>query len=157
MNKKISKILVLDPFLGQSHLTFWKNLQLHSAHEITIHPYTQKYWKLSSGLSSLSTPTNLDSYNLFLVSDYFDIASFKGLNRSVADIPFICYFHENQFEYPISKITKKDEHFALLNLRNYLASDLNIFNSNWNRKSLLNGVNTFRKRLPSTHRKMFPK
>ena len=149
------KLLILDPFLGPSHMVFWEAIKKHSSFAVDIYPYKSGSWKLSSGLSSFTRLKNKD-YDAYLVSDFFDISSFKSLNPDLADKPFIHYLHENQFEYPVRNLDKRDEQFSLINLKNYLSADINVFNSNWNRDSFLEGVKRFRRRLPSSHRSLFP-
>lgn len=146
-------ILILDPFLGESHNSFWKAFQKNSVHNIEISTFPSKHWKLSSGLSS-HVEVEKNKYDLFIASDFFDIATFKGLNPKLAHIPFICYFHENQLEYPVMAKDKRDDVFSLINYRNFLSSDANAFNSLWNYNSFKSGVSRLRKSMPSAFRRL---
>lgn len=145
-------ILILDPFLGKSHRHFWDNFKSLSAFQVSVFPFKEVYWKLASGLSGFTEVS--EDVDLFFVSEYFDITSFKQLNPVYAGTPFLCYFHENQIEYPSR--SSRDTHFILMNLRNYMRSDLNIFNSHWNRDSFLNGLSGFKRSLPSAYRHHVP-
>jgi glycosyltransferase involved in cell wall biosynthesis len=159
MDRKI-KIAILDPFLGSSHKEVWDNYKKNSTYYVEVYPYSNKNWKLSSGLSAF-TPTlkesfDLSSFDIFLVSEYFDISSFKGMNSFSLDKKFICYFHENQFEYPVLINDKRDDQYSIINLKNYLCADLVIFNSKWNKESFIKGIKRFRRALPSYFRNQIP-
>lgn len=155
----IFNVIILDPFLGPSHKNTWYAYKRNSQHKVEIFPFSDKNWKLASGLSGFCSSSNLEqslnfeNQDLFIVSEYFDIAAFKSLNPKLINKAFICYFHENQFEYPVKEGAKRDNHFALTNLKNFICSDFNIFNSDWNRKSFFEGVKKFRKALPHFYRK----
>lgn len=152
-NKNLN-VQILDPFLGHSHQSFWDALKSNSIHSVEIYPFGDTNWKLASGLSGYVTVTQQP--DVFLCSDYFDIAVFKALNPSFLDVPFICYFHENQFEYPVEanreKGSERDMHYGLINYRNVLVADHVVFNSQWNLKSFVDGVKNFRRRLPAKFR-----
>lgn len=154
MNNKKQKVLILDPFLGHSHKSFWNAVKGRSKHDIEIYPFNDSNWKLASGLSGHVVIDS--SPDVFLCSDYFDISVFKALNPSLADVPFICYFHENQFEYPVQlnrqTTEQRDMHYGLINYRNVLLADRVIFNSKWNHDSFIRGLKNFRRRLPAKFR-----
>lgn len=152
-------VYVVDPFLSASHQSFWTSLKNSSAHNWEIFPAGNNFWKLSSGLSGhLDLENNWKNKkpDVLVISDFFDLATFKGLNPRFSHIPSICYFHENQFEYPVADDQKKDAHFSLINLRNFLTADISVFNSNWNYKSFLGGISKYRRAIPAEFRKWIP-
>lgn len=105
----IFNVIILDPFLGPSHKNTWYAYKRNSQHKVEIFPFSDKNWKLASGLSGFCSSSNLEqslnfeNQDLFIVSEYFDIAAFKSLNPKLINKAFICYFHENQFEYPVKE------------------------------------------------------
>lgn len=150
-------ILILDPFLKGSHKKFWDCYQRYSRHHVTVQEFDGTHWKLSSGLSGFTkveSSSGIQKMDVFLCSDFFDLTSFVGLNPSLAHVKKICYFHENQFEYPVRKQEQRDAQFSLINLRNYLASDYCVFNSRWNFDSFRDGVKEFRRRVPAVYRNL---
>jgi glycosyltransferase involved in cell wall biosynthesis len=89
-------------------------------------------------------------YDFILATSMTDIATLKGLVPNLQKMPTIIYFHENQFVYPIQHEVVQREvfHFCMLNIYTALAGDLLLFNSEYNRQSLLDGVNQLIRKMP---------
>jgi glycosyltransferase involved in cell wall biosynthesis len=100
-------------------------------------------------------------FDAFLATDMLDVASFRGLlPASMRTIPIVAYFHENQLVYPALKAetdwtpsrarraTRRDEHYAFINLTTCLAADEVWWNSSFNRDSFLSEVPAFLGRFP---------
>jgi glycosyltransferase involved in cell wall biosynthesis len=86
-------------------------------------------------------------FDRILCSAYLDAAAFRGLAPGwVREAPLLAYFHENQFAYPVQAENERDLHFALTNMTTALASDSLAFNSEYNFRSLLEGVEGLIKR-----------
>ncbi len=138
------KILVLEPYYGGSHRSFLSGLEkLPFEFELMTLPARKWKWRMR-----LSAPYYADKlretdrkFDLIICSTFVDVASFRGLAPAwVREAPLLTYFHENQFEYPTQVDDERDMHFALTNLTTALASDSLAFNSAYNLKTFLEGI-----------------
>ena len=86
-------------------------------------------------------------FDLLLATSMVDLAGLKGLSPSVAQLPSVVYFHENQFAYPRLH-TRDHSHLLLINLYTLLAADQGLFNSEYNRGSYLQGLDRFLRLMP---------
>lgn len=110
-------------------------------------------WRFRGNALTLSTiyKEQLEqSYDLIVVTSMTDLSTLKGLLPTLASIPTIAYFHENQFAYPIQHEVVQREvfHFCMLNLYTAIAADFVLFNSEYNRQSMLSGVEKLLKKMP---------
>ena len=110
-------------------------------------------WRFRGNALTLSTlyKEQLDQdYDLIVATSMTDISTLRGLLPGLASIPTIVYFHENQFVYPIQHEVVQREvfHFCMLNLYTAISADFVIFNSEYNRQSLLAGVEALLKKMP---------
>tara|TARA_R110002094_G_scaffold27511_2_gene40567 strand:- start:1278 stop:2408 length:1131 start_codon:yes stop_codon:yes gene_type:complete len=87
-------------------------------------------------------------YDLLIVTSMVDLATLKGLFPSLAHTPSLCYFHENQFEYPKTRQQHASVDAQMVNLYAALAADRVVFNSAFNRDSFFSGVNRLLAKLP---------
>ena len=89
-------------------------------------------------------------YDFLLATSMTDLATLKGLIPNLQKIPTIVYFHENQFVYPIQhKVVQREVfHFCMLNIYTALSADVILFNSEYNRTSMLNGVRKLIQTMP---------
>lgn len=87
-------------------------------------------------------------FDLVIATSMVDLATLKGLVPSLAKVPSIVYFHENQFEYPGTAHQHKSLEPQMVNLYSALCADHVVFNSDFNRQSLLSGVTQLMKKLP---------
>ena len=92
-------------------------------------------------------------YDLLLATSLVDLASLRGFVPSLATIPTIVYFHENQFVYPLNpKITgqKQFENLdaTMVSLYTALCADQLVFNSEFNRQTFLAGIRRLLQKLP---------
>jgi glycosyltransferase involved in cell wall biosynthesis len=138
------KVLVLEPYYGGSHRSFLSGLgKLPFEFEFITFPARKWKWRmrLSAPLLARRLSESGRRYDRILCSSYVDVAAFRGLAPSwVNDVPVLTYFHENQFAYPVQIPDERDFHFALTNMTTALASDRIAFNSHYNLKSFLEGM-----------------
>lgn len=87
-------------------------------------------------------------WDLIVTTSMTDLASLRGLVPSLASVPTAVYFHENQFDYPRSKDAVASVEPQLLNIYTALCGDLLLFNSEYNRRTLLNGAAGLLQKLP---------
>lgn len=146
--KEVSvKILVLEPYYGGSHKTFLNGLQAHVPFEFILMTLPARKWKWRMRLAapffadkiiSLLKETEIDA---IFCSSFVDVATLRSLlPASAGQLPFCTYFHENQFAYPVREEDERDFHFGLTNLTTALASDRVAFNTSYNMRTFLAGI-----------------
>ncbi len=87
-------------------------------------------------------------YDLIVATSMVDLATLKGLFPGLAATPTLCYFHENQFDYPAGEHQHPSLEPQMVNLYSALAADRILFNSAYNRDSFFRGVDQLMARLP---------
>ena len=87
-------------------------------------------------------------YDLIIATSMVDLATLKGLNPSLAKVPAVVYFHENQFAFPISQQQHTSVDPQMVNLYSAMAADSLVFNSEWNRSSFISGIKQLIQKLP---------
>ncbi|HEY8568983.1 tRNA-queuosine alpha-mannosyltransferase domain-containing protein [Microbulbifer sp.] len=100
-------------------------------------------WGRGESLALLRQP-----WDLIVTTSMTDLASLRGLVPSLAGVPTVVYFHENQFDYPRSKDAVATVEPQLLNIYTALCGDLLLFNSEYNRRTLLDGAAALLQKLP---------
>ena len=143
------RILLIEPFLGASHRQWAEGLKRHSRHSIEILGMKGRHWKwrmYGAAAVLAGRCRELDPPDLIIATDMIDVASFRGLLPSAwMAVPFLLYFHENQFVYPDSS---RDAAYSWINFTSALAADDVRFNSEWNRSSFLEGAEALIRRMP---------
>ena len=150
------RILLLSAYDAQSH-KYWREGMVAQFPE---YDWTQLAlpghhfsWRIRSNSLqwALSERATLDQpYDLIIATSMVDFASLKGFVPNLANIPSILYFHENQFIYPPSQLTKKP--FLdpkLVTLYAALAADQLVFNSCYNQQTFITGVRALLKQVPA--------
>ena len=87
-------------------------------------------------------------YDLLVATSMVDLATLRGLVPSLARLPSLLYFHENQFDYPQQDGQPSLLEAQMVSLYAALAADALAFNSAFNRDTFLDGVDTLLRRLP---------
>jgi len=83
-----------------------------------------------------------------LATSMVDLATLRGLHPALAALPTDYYFHENQFAYPVGPEQRPSLEPQIVQLYGALAADRLLFNSEWNRRSFLDGVAALLRRMP---------
>lgn len=148
------KALLLSAYAAHSHVHWqqsllrmfpdwqWQVLSLPPRHFSWRVRGNPLYWSIAE------RPVLEQEYELLVATSMVDLATLRGLVPSLARIPAIVYFHENQFDYP-----QHDQQHSLLeaqmvSLYSALAADRIVFNSAYNRDSFLAGCGDLFRRLP---------
>ncbi|WP_428820887.1 tRNA-queuosine alpha-mannosyltransferase domain-containing protein [Microbulbifer sp. MCCC 1A16149] len=100
-------------------------------------------WGRGEALSVLRQP-----WDLIVATSMTDLSSLRGLVPELARVPTAVYFHENQFDYPRSEDAVSSVEPQLLNIYTALSGDLLLFNSEYNRNTLLQGAEALLQKLP---------
>ncbi|GAA5523891.1 hypothetical protein Maes01_00440 [Microbulbifer aestuariivivens] len=87
-------------------------------------------------------------WDLIVATSMTDLSALRGLVPEIASVPTVVYFHENQFAYPRTRDAFQSVEPQLLNIYTALCGDLLLFNSDFNRRSLLDGARQLLKRFP---------
>lgn len=148
------RILLLSAYDAVSH-RYWhqglvKALSEHEWQVLTLPP-RHFTWRVRG--NSLSWAYNErdrleQPFDLILATSMVDLTGLRGLVPSLAGVPTLVYFHENQFAYPESAHAFKSVEPKILNLYNALAADRVLFNTDFNRQTLLEGAASLLRKLP---------
>lgn len=148
-----TRIALLEPYYGGSHRQFADGLVRNSHHDIRIFSLPDRHWKWRMSHSAVQLYEQLTQSDfkpqVILANDLVDVAQLRGLmHRDGLNAPVVNYWHENQFAYPESENDQdrevgRDHHYRLQNYTSALASDLNLFNSEYNRSSFLEALPDF--------------
>lgn len=106
-------------------------------------------WRIrGNALSWLDAPELQERWDLIVATSMVDVAGVRSLHPAVSDTPVLLYMHENQFAYPDSGDQHASVDHQMVNLYSALSADHVAFNSDWNRRSFLGGVDRLLARLP---------
>jgi len=89
-------------------------------------------------------------YDLIVATSMVDLSSLRGLVPTLAFIPTVLYFHENQFAYPHGDQRLDNVEPQLVPLYAALCADRIVFNSHYNRDSFLVGAAELLRKLPDS-------
>ena len=87
-------------------------------------------------------------YDVIVATSMTDVSALKGLVPSLAGIPTLVYCHENQFAYPESPEGVPRNAPKITTLYAMLAADRVLFNSDYNRTTLLDGAGALLAQMP---------
>jgi glycosyltransferase involved in cell wall biosynthesis len=147
------RILIVEPFLVESHQAWAEGYAAHSGHEVKILGLQGSHWKWRMHGGAI---TMADRYrqlkwkpDLILASDMLDLGLFASLLREeIQGVKLALYFHENQLTYPWSvedtdRQNGTDLHYSFINYSSALVADTVFFNSHFHRKSFLEALPGF--------------
>lgn len=146
--------LLLSAYHAQSHRQWcqaiesmfstweWTQLSLPARHFSWRVRGNPLHWSISER-ATLEQP-----YDLLLATSMVDFATLRGLVPSLASVPSILYFHENQFAYPQKAGQSSLLEAQMVSLYSALAADRLVFNSDYNRATFLDGCRELLSRLP---------
>jgi glycosyltransferase involved in cell wall biosynthesis len=109
-------------------------------------PNRRFFWRIRSNALSFATVYEDElraDYDLVVATSMVDLASLKGFAESLANVPSVVYFHENQFAYPTPPYRDEKEPPKWTNLFAAHSADAIVFNSQYNLDSFLEGVSGF--------------
>lgn len=152
------EILLLEPFMGESHRAWAEGYARHSRHRVTVMGLPGRHWKwrmhgAAETFARLFNEQDLQP-DLILATDMLDLSAFLALTRArTAGIPVAIYFHENQLAYPWSPTDpdpklERDNHYAYINYRSALVADQVFWNSRYNQESFLGALDPFLRAFP---------
>lgn len=117
-------------------------------HVLSLSPRFFRWRIRGNALTWLNEPLLKESWDLLLVTSMVDLASIRGFHPNLAPTPALLYMHENQFAYPTSDEQHNSIDPQMVNLYSAIAAQAVLFNSDWNRRSFLDGIEKLFRRLP---------
>ncbi len=146
------KALMLSAYDAESH-AYWRQglYRAFSSYEWTTLTLPPRYfsWRIrGNGLTWFQNPALKERYDICIATSMVDLATLKGLNPSLASLPTLLYFHENQFAYPVNKYQKGLLEIQIRTLFAAISADFLTFNSNHNLTTFLQGVDSFCQKMP---------
>lgn len=144
------RVLAFEPYDAGSHRAVRESITRHSRHRWTWVTRPGHAWKWRMRLAALEMTQEAETRGL-LGRDAIDVLFATSL-MSTADLraalpaghrdrPLVLYVHENQVVYPAGEVDdERDVHFGLTNLASMLTADRVVFNSDWNRRSFIDGI-----------------
>ncbi|MDP8243971.1 MAG: DUF3524 domain-containing protein [Candidatus Hinthialibacter antarcticus] len=141
------QILALEPYYGGSHREWIDGLIQHSRHDIHLLTLPARKWKWRMRGAAISLAEEFNAqlahqhWDAVLASSMLNLADFMALTRrTLPQTPAIYYLHENQITYPLHPDERIDYHFAITNLLSVLTADEVVFNSEFNKQSFFEGI-----------------
>lgn len=149
------RILLLSAYDAESHKQWRLGLEAQfPEYEWTQLTLPPRYFSWRIRGNSLSWAFGEDKavltreYDLLIATSMTDLSALKGFLPSLATVPTLVYFHENQFAYPASKHAHSSIEPQILNLYSAMAANRVVFNSTYNRESFLQGAQALLKKMP---------
>ena len=160
------RILALEPYYGGSHRAVLDGLVgcLDAEWTLLTLPARKWKWRMRGAAITMAAETHRKArewqasrgagrpWDLVFASTFVNLAEFKGLaGATVAAIPTVVYFHENQLVYPNRHEAEWDFQFPLTNITSALAADRCLFNTRWNLEKFVSESTPFLRRFPDHH------
>jgi glycosyltransferase involved in cell wall biosynthesis len=148
------RVLVLSAYDADSHRRWYQTLMTaFDEYQWTLLSLPARYFSWRVRGNSLSWAFQQRAvlerdYDLVIATSMVDLSALRGFVPSLATIPTLVYFHENQFAYPTSGQQFSTVEPQILNLYTALAADRVVFNSAYNQSSFLQGVEALLAKLP---------
>ncbi|WP_444909111.1 tRNA-queuosine alpha-mannosyltransferase domain-containing protein [Microbulbifer sp. TRSA005] len=149
------KVLLLSAYDADSHKRWRKGLvAAFPEWQWTVLTLPPRYFSWRIRGNSLSWARGeaaqilKQQWDLIVATSMTDLSALRGLVPEIVGVPTVVYFHENQFAYPVSSGAFQSIEPQLLNIYTALAGDLLLFNSEYNRRTLIEGAAKLLKRFP---------
>lgn len=148
------RILLLSAYDAVSHRQWRQGLVAAlPEHDWTVLALPARHfrWRIrGNGLSwGIGERTVLEQqFDRLIATSMVDLATLKGLVPSLANVPSLVYFHENQFDYPISQAAHQGLEPKIVNFYSALAAHRLVFNSDYNQQTFLAGVSALLCKMP---------
>jgi len=150
------RILLLSAYEASSHKA-WANSLMNGLgeHDWTYLALPPRHfaWRIRGNAMSFAfdaafKPSIEQAYDLVIATSMTDCVGLKALCPNLQSIPWLLYFHENQFAYPASDKQQGLVEMQMVTLYGALAADQCVFNSQFNKASFFEGARRLLKKLP---------
>ena len=151
-------LLFIEPYLNHSHGAFAKGIMSHVPARWTLLGLPGRFfrWRMRGAAAYLALQARRDlerPWDGLICSSMLGLAELKGLCPSLAEVPSLVYFHENQLCYPVQGKAgqtqqDRDLYLAFSNLTSGLAAKRILFNSDYHKREVFAAADAMLKRLP---------
>ncbi len=150
------RIVAFEPFDRGSHRAVRESISRHSRHQWRWLTRPGRAWKWRMRLAAVELVEEAADGGFFeppvdaiFATSLMSAADLRALlPAGLRGTPVILYMHENQAAYPDPESQERDVHFALTNLTSILAADLTVWNSDFNRRSFVDGIESLLRHAP---------
>jgi len=149
------RILAIEPYFGGSHADFLDGLRGASRHDWTLLTLPARKWKWRMRGAAIHFAREAgplargQAFDLVLASDFLNLSDWRALApASLARLPTVVFFHENQLSYPLEAGQTRDFQYGFTNLTTCLAAEEVWFNSAYHRAEFLDAVAALLKKMP---------
>lgn len=154
MEVHLKHILLLSAYHAQSH-RYWSEALIRNFPEYkwTLLSLPPRYfsWRIRGNPLSFMQkyPQELaQAYDLCIATSMVDLCTLRALIPGLNNTRCMLYFHENQFAYPASEHQRQSLEPQMVTLYSALAADQLGFNSDYNCRSFLLGVERLMQSMP---------
>ncbi|MFT7220172.1 MAG: glycosyltransferase involved in cell wall biosynthesis [Candidatus Azotimanducaceae bacterium] len=152
--KRKARILLLSPYDAMSH-GLWRRgladfLTATGRFDVIESVLPPRYfsWRTRGNALTYAMQTELQvDFDLIIATSMTDLSALRGMNRHLAQVPAMLYFHENQFFYPDQQGQGIVER-QITSIYAALSAERLFFNSAYNRDSFLAGAENLLKKMP---------
>lgn len=150
------RILLISAYEASSHKawanTLMNGLSQHDWSYLSL-PARHFAWRIRGNAMSFAfdpkfKPILEKPYDLVIATSMTDCVGLKAFCPDLQNLPWLLYFHENQFAYPASDKQQGLIEMQMVTLYSALAADLCVFNSQFNKASFFAGARALLKKLP---------
>jgi glycosyltransferase involved in cell wall biosynthesis len=150
------RILLISAYEASSHKAWadalMSNLPEHDWTYMALPP-RHFAWRIRGNAMSFAfdpkfKPLLEKPYDLIMATSMTDCVGLKAFCPDLQNIPWLLYFHENQFAYPASDKQQGLVEMQMVTLYSALAADQCVFNSQFNKDSFFSGARALLKKLP---------
>ncbi|MBT4493698.1 MAG: DUF3524 domain-containing protein [Gammaproteobacteria bacterium] len=148
-------LLILSAYDAQSH-QLWRhalaafltdNQPEWTIRQVALSPRYFSWRSRGNSLTLALHPEIQKPPDLIIATSMTDLSALRGMNRHVAEVPAIVYFHENQFAYPDTHREGQLER-RITSIYTALSADRCFFNSEFNRSTFLTGSDELLAKMP---------
>ena len=146
------KVLLLSPYDAMSH-RYWREglVAAFPEHDFVVLSLAARHfsWRFRGNSLTLAyDAATAQQYDLIIATSMTDLSGLLGMQPSLRDVPAILYFHENQFAYPDDSPDAHRVDRQITSIYSALAASRLVFNSEFNRRSFLDGTRALLKKMP---------
>lgn len=150
------RILLISAYEASSHKA-WANTLMNGLgqHEWSYLSLPARHfaWRIRGNAMSFAfdpkfKPILEKPYDLVIATSMTDCVGLKAFCPGLQNLPWLLYFHENQFAYPASDKQQGLIEMQMVTLYSALAANQCIFNSEFNKASFFAGARALLKKLP---------
>lgn len=150
------RILLISAYEASSHKAWAKTLMSgmsqHDWEYVSL-PARHFAWRIRGNAMSFAFDPQFKSviersYDVVIATSMTDVVGLKAFCPNLQNIPWLLYFHENQFAYPASDKQQGLIEMQMVTMYSALAADVCVFNSQFNKDTFFGGARALLKKLP---------